>query len=105
MNELVVYSFFSQSYTGIPTTRNLRNHYNFWYGVLKKKKPLFSDYLVETYVEPVQTSSVALVSKLQGFSMKLLENGESTAVYPQWASRLGLIARWWLMLLYVWVRV
>ena len=47
----------------------------------------------------------ALVSKLRGFSMKLVENGESTAVYPQRASRLGFIARWWLTLLYVWVRV
>ena len=47
----------------------------------------------------------ALVSKLRGFSMKLVENGESTAVYPQRASRFGFIARWWLTLLYVWVRV
>ena len=47
----------------------------------------------------------ALVSKLRGFSMKLEENGESTAMHPQRASRLGFIARWWLTLLYVWVRV
>ena len=49
----------------------------------------------------------ALVSKLRGFSMKLIENGGTTAVYPQGSvqSRFGFIALWWLTLLYVWVRV
>ena len=51
------------------------------------------------------TAPAALVSKLRGFSMKLVENGESPAVYPQRVSRLGFIARCLLALLYVWVRV
>ena len=67
-----------------------------------EQKMLIFDHMIDTHNEP---GRAALVSKLRGSSMKLVENAESTAVYPQRASRFEFKARCWLTLLYVWLRV